>query len=42
MTARPIEKRGNAIYKASDTIEGREIPLYTDRKPTTGGFEVVR
>jgi len=42
MTARPIEKRGNAIYKGSDTIEGREIPLYTDRRPVTGGFEVVR
>ena len=41
MTARPIEKRGNAIYKASDTIEGREIPLYTDRKPATGGYAVV-
>jgi soluble lytic murein transglycosylase-like protein len=41
MTARPIEKRGNAIYKASDTIEGREIPLYTDRKPTNGGYAVV-
>jgi soluble lytic murein transglycosylase-like protein len=41
MTARPVQKRGNAIYKGSDTIEGREIPLYTDRKPTAGGYEVV-
>jgi soluble lytic murein transglycosylase-like protein len=41
MTARPIEKRGNAIYKALDTIEGREIPLYTDRKPNAGGYAVV-
>jgi soluble lytic murein transglycosylase-like protein len=41
MTARPVEKRDNAIYKAADTIEGRDIPLYTDRKPTTGGYAVV-
>jgi soluble lytic murein transglycosylase-like protein len=41
MSARPIEKRGNAIYKGADSIDGREIPLYTDRKPSAGTYAVV-
>jgi soluble lytic murein transglycosylase-like protein len=41
MAARPIEKRGAAIYKVTETIDGREIVRYTDRKPSTGLYEVV-
>jgi soluble lytic murein transglycosylase-like protein len=41
MAARPIEKRAGAIYKVTDTIDGRTIPRYTDKKPATGGFEVA-
>jgi soluble lytic murein transglycosylase-like protein len=41
MAARPIEKRANAIYKVTDTIDGRAVPRYTDKKPTTGGYEVA-
>jgi soluble lytic murein transglycosylase-like protein len=41
MAARPIEKRASAIYKVTDTIDGRTIPRYTDKKPSTGGYEVA-
>jgi soluble lytic murein transglycosylase-like protein len=41
MAARPIEMRGNTIYKVPETIDGRQVPLYTDRKPTTGAVAVV-
>jgi|SRR4051794_19865601 soluble lytic murein transglycosylase-like protein len=41
MAARPIEMRGNAIYKVAETIDGRPVPLYTDKKPTTGAAAVV-
>jgi soluble lytic murein transglycosylase-like protein len=41
MAARPIEKRASAIYKVTDTIDGRTIPRYTDKKPATGGYEVA-
>jgi len=41
MAARPIEKRASAIYKVTDTIDGRTIPRYTDKKPVTGGYEVA-
>jgi soluble lytic murein transglycosylase-like protein len=41
MAARPIEMRGKAIYKVPETIDGRQVPLYTDKKPTTGAAAVV-
>jgi soluble lytic murein transglycosylase-like protein len=42
MAARPIEKRANAIYKVSDTIDGRAVPRYTDKRPATGSYEVAK
>lgn len=39
MAARPIEMRGPAIYKVTQTIDGRPVPLYTDKK--TPGATVV-
>jgi len=39
-TGRPIELRGNTIYKKTETIDGRRVPLYTDKKPPTGSYEV--
>src|SRR5262249_29614371 len=30
ISARPIEMRGNSIYKVDQTIDGRSVPLYTD------------
>jgi len=41
MAARPIELRGKAIYKVTETIDGRSIVRYTDQKPPTGSFELV-
>jgi len=36
-----IESVGHRIYKITETIEGREVVRYTDRKPASGPFEVV-
>jgi soluble lytic murein transglycosylase-like protein len=41
MAARPIEMRGESIYKVTETIDGRSIIRYTDKKPPTGSFELV-
>ena len=41
MAARPIAIRINAIYKVTETIGGRDIPLYTDKKPATRGSDIV-
>jgi soluble lytic murein transglycosylase-like protein len=42
MAARPIQVHGTSIYKATDTTtDGRQVPLYTDKKPTTGASDVV-
>lgn len=41
MAARPIEMRGNRIYKLTETIAGRTVVRFTDKKPTTGVYEVV-
>jgi soluble lytic murein transglycosylase-like protein len=41
MAARPITMRGTSIYKVTEVIDGREIVRYTDKKPSTGSFDVV-
>jgi soluble lytic murein transglycosylase-like protein len=41
IAARPIEMRGHTIYKVPETIDGRAVPLYTDKKPATGAASVV-
>jgi soluble lytic murein transglycosylase-like protein len=41
MTSRPIEMRGNQIYKVTEIVDGIEKVRYTDRKPTTGTFETL-
>ena len=38
---RPIAAPGKSLYKTTDTIDGREVPRYTDRRPATGSYEVV-
>ena len=40
-TGRPVQARGNAVYKSTEVIDGREIVRYSDRKPATGSYEVV-
>ena len=42
MSSRPVSLRNKTIYKVTDTIDGRPVMRYTDKKPTTGLVEVVR
>lgn len=42
MTARPLELRSSSqLYKVTDIVDGRPVPRYTDRKPTSGSYELV-
>jgi soluble lytic murein transglycosylase-like protein len=41
MASRPIAVRDNSIYRVTETIDGREVVRYTDKKPTSGTFETV-
>jgi soluble lytic murein transglycosylase-like protein len=42
MAARPIELRGASIYRVTETTpDGRPIVRYTDKKPTTGIYDVI-
>jgi soluble lytic murein transglycosylase-like protein len=41
MAARPIAVRANQIYKVTETIDGHDVVRYTDKKPATGGYELV-
>jgi soluble lytic murein transglycosylase-like protein len=38
---RPIEMRRNEIYRVKDIVDGQPVVRYTDRKPTSGSYEVV-
>jgi soluble lytic murein transglycosylase-like protein len=42
MAARPVAIRDKSIYKVPETIDGRPIVRYTDKKPSTGSYEVAR
>jgi soluble lytic murein transglycosylase-like protein len=35
------ESRSHRIYKITETIDGRTVVRYTDRRPATGSYEVV-
>jgi soluble lytic murein transglycosylase-like protein len=39
--SRPISVRDNSIYKVTEVIDGRPVTRYTDKKPTSGTFDVV-
>src|SRR6267142_1713065 len=41
MSLKPISMRDKSIYKVTETIDGRLIVRYTDKKPTAGTVEVV-
>ena len=41
MAARPIAVRSNEIFKVTDVIDGRPVVRYTDKKPATGGYQLV-
>lgn len=42
MASRPIQARGKPIYKTAEVVDGREVPRYSDSKPSSGTYEVVR
>jgi soluble lytic murein transglycosylase-like protein len=39
---RPIQARDKTMYKGTDVVNGHAIPLYTNNRPRTGGFEVIQ
>jgi soluble lytic murein transglycosylase-like protein len=41
ITAGTITARDGTIYKVTDIVDGRPIVRYTDKRPTTGGYEIV-
>jgi len=42
MAAPPVQLLpGLSIYKTTDVVDGREVPRYTDHKPSNGGYQVV-
>ncbi len=41
MAGRTIGRRDGRIYKVTEIIDGRPVVRYTDKRPTTGTFEVV-
>jgi len=42
LSARPIQQVGVQLYKYVEIVDGREIPKYTNTKPTSGSFQVVK
>lgn len=41
LAGRPLETRGATMYKVIEYVDGRPIPRYTDKRPTSGSYEVV-
>jgi soluble lytic murein transglycosylase-like protein len=37
-----FEARGKVIYKMTDVVDGRAVIKYSDKRPSTGGYEVLR
>ena len=33
---------GTNIYRTTDVVDGREVPRYTDHKPSDGSYELVK
>jgi hypothetical protein len=41
ITARPIERRDNRIYKVTEIVNGHPIVRYTDKRPPSGSYTVL-
>ncbi|MBI3493329.1 MAG: lytic transglycosylase domain-containing protein [Acidobacteria bacterium] len=41
LAGRPVEPRGKIIYKVRDVVDGRIVIRYTDKRPSTGPYELV-
>jgi soluble lytic murein transglycosylase-like protein len=42
LAARPIEQLGSTMYKYTEVVDGREVTKYSNTKPKTGSYQVVR
>ena len=42
MAARPVQVPGTNIYRSTEVVDGREVPRYTDHKPSDGSGELVK
>ncbi len=42
MVSGPIQRRGNVIYKTTEVVDGRVVARYSDKKPSSGAYEVLR
>ncbi len=42
LAARPIQRIGPQLYKYTEIVDGREIPKYSNTRPATGSYEVVK
>jgi soluble lytic murein transglycosylase-like protein len=41
IAARPVPVRDKTIYKVTESIDGRPVVRYTDKKPPTGAYDVT-
>jgi soluble lytic murein transglycosylase-like protein len=41
VAGRSVQPRGTKIFKTTQIVNGQPVTSYTDRKPTTGSYEVV-
>jgi soluble lytic murein transglycosylase-like protein len=41
IAARPVPVRDKTIYKVTESIDGRLVVRYTDKKPPTGAYDVT-
>ena len=42
LAARPIAQTGSTMYKYTEVVDGREITKYSNAKPRTGSYEIVK
>ena len=41
ISARPVQPRGQVIYKITEIVDGRETIRYSDQKPSTGSYQQI-
>ena len=42
LASRPIQRIGPQLYKYTEIVDGREVPKYSNTRPATGAYEVVK
>jgi hypothetical protein len=40
--AQPVSTTRRVIYKVFELVDGQPVPRYTDTRPSSGPYEVVR